>query len=87
MTLHSELAQDLQAILSSDLHYSRQETETYGSALSQRCLNANDDLQGHYYETDIGQYVDYSERVPECCLELVRTETLSQVLWAAIVPY
>lgn len=87
MTLRSGLAQNLHTILLSGLHNSRQETEAYSKSLSQWCLNANDNLQGHYYETDVGQYVEYSERVPECGLGLVRTETLPQVFWAVHVPY
>lgn len=73
MTLHSGLAKNLETTVLSGLHNSRQETEAYGKALSQWCLNTNDHLQGHDYETDIGQYVEYFERVPECGLELVRT--------------
>lgn len=74
MTLQYGLAQDLGAVLLSGLHSSCQETEAYSQSLSQWCLNAKDYLQGQYYESDIGQYAEYSERVPECGLELVRTE-------------
>ena len=68
MTLYSESAQTLEADVLGSLRNTRQETEAYIKASSERCLNENDYLQGHYYKTDIGQYIENPERVPECGL-------------------
>ena len=74
MTLCSESVQTLEDGISGSLRSTRQETETYVKAPSERCLNENYDLQGHYYETDIGQYIEYSERIPECSLVKCQTD-------------
>ena len=68
MTLYSLSAQPLEADDLGSLRNTRQETETYVEAPSEGRLNKNDNSQGHYYKTDISQYIKYSERVPECGL-------------------
>lgn len=87
MTLYSASAHTLWADALGSLRNTHQETKAYIKAPSERCLNENDDLQGHYYKTDIGQYVENPERVPECGLKNVRQITSSVSLSGSHTPY
>ena len=87
MTLYCESAQTLEANVLGSLRNPHQETKAYVKAPSERCLNENDYLQGHYYKTDIGQYIKNPKRVPECGLQNVRHITSSVSFSGSHTPY